>query len=515
MATILVADDSETILLLMRTRLEMAGHAVETAAGLDEPRRGGVDVAHGDVRGDGRSLGGRGARGRDGLGAKGQVGLHEVGACHPAPPLREERADRRDEVVVLSHSLWQGAFGGEAGVLGRKVVVDGRPRVVVGVMPPGVEHRGGADVGRAVAAELDGLDGDRMAGNLCYDLIILDLMLPTISGVEVIKQIRAEETFAKTPVIVFSNTYLTNLIQDAWRAGASKCLSKTNCSPKDFIDVVRNTIGPSAEVVRPPTSAVAAPQAGNTASMNLENDAEFQAGLRRTFIESLPATLAALRSGLMGLVKADNEMARLKQIYELYRRVHALNGNAGLAGLAQIAHMASACEALLKELYEKPKNINASTTRTVAAAVDFLGILFDRTALLEQQQPLISKILVVDDEPQIVRVLRAALQSNGYEIFTAANGAEAPEVFLDVNPALGITNLVMPEMDGVELTREIRQRTSTPVIVVSVKSEEREQIRALDEGADDYITKPFAIQELLASVRVQLRRAAEREAESD
>ncbi len=125
------------------------------------------------------------------------------------------------------------------------------------------------------------------------------------------------------------------------------------------------------------------------------------------------------------------------------------------------------------------------------------------------------RILVVDDEPQIVRVLRAALQSNGYEIFTASNGADALQVFLDANPDLVITDLVMPEMDGVELTREIRQRASTPVIVVSVRSQEREKIRALDEGADDYITKPFAIQELLARVRVQLRRAAEREAESE
>lgn len=123
------------------------------------------------------------------------------------------------------------------------------------------------------------------------------------------------------------------------------------------------------------------------------------------------------------------------------------------------------------------------------------------------------RILVVDDELQIVRVLRAALQSNGYEIFTASNGLEALEVFLEANPALVITDLAMPGMDGVELTREIRQRAITPIIVVSVRNQEQEKIRALDEGADDYITKPFGIQELLARVRVQLRRASEREDE--
>ena len=76
-------------------------------------------------------------------------------------------------------------------------------------------------------------------------LILLDLMLPGISGVEVIKEIRSEAEFSKTPVIVFSNTYLTNLIQDAWRAGANKCLSKSSCTPKDVIDIVRNAIGDS------------------------------------------------------------------------------------------------------------------------------------------------------------------------------------------------------------------------------------------------------------------------------
>jgi len=121
------------------------------------------------------------------------------------------------------------------------------------------------------------------------------------------------------------------------------------------------------------------------------------------------------------------------------------------------------------------------------------------------------KILVVDDEIQILRVLRAALQSSGYEIVTATNGADGLNRFLEVNPALVITDLAMPEMDGIALTREIRQRAETPVIVLSVRNQEPEKIRALDEGADDYITKPFGIQELLARVRVQLRRTLDRE----
>lgn len=121
------------------------------------------------------------------------------------------------------------------------------------------------------------------------------------------------------------------------------------------------------------------------------------------------------------------------------------------------------------------------------------------------------RILVVDDEVQITRVLRAALQSNGYEVTTATNGVEALTQYLESTPDLVITDLSMPEMDGVELTQEIRQRASTPIIVVSVRNQESAKIQALDEGADDYITKPFGIQELLARVRVQLRRTMDRE----
>jgi two-component system KDP operon response regulator KdpE len=121
------------------------------------------------------------------------------------------------------------------------------------------------------------------------------------------------------------------------------------------------------------------------------------------------------------------------------------------------------------------------------------------------------RILIVDDEVQITRVLRAALQSHGYEVSVARNGMEALALYLESPPDLVITDLSMPEMNGVELTREIRQRASTPIIVVSVRNQESTKIQALDEGADDYITKPFGIQELLARVRVQLRRTMDRE----
>jgi two-component system KDP operon response regulator KdpE len=118
------------------------------------------------------------------------------------------------------------------------------------------------------------------------------------------------------------------------------------------------------------------------------------------------------------------------------------------------------------------------------------------------------RILIVDDEPQITRVLRASLQSNGHEVTVAKDGVEALVLFLKMQPELVITDLAMPGMDGIELTKEIRSRSSVPIIVLSVRNQDAAKVSALDEGADDYITKPFSIQELLARVRVQSRRTA-------
>jgi two-component system KDP operon response regulator KdpE len=118
------------------------------------------------------------------------------------------------------------------------------------------------------------------------------------------------------------------------------------------------------------------------------------------------------------------------------------------------------------------------------------------------------RILIVDDEPQITRVLRTSLQSNGHEVTVAQDGVEALDLFLKEPQDLVITDLAMPHMDGIELTREIRERSQVPIIVLSVRSQDTAKVAALDEGADDYITKPFSIQELLARVRVQSRRVA-------
>ena len=116
------------------------------------------------------------------------------------------------------------------------------------------------------------------------------------------------------------------------------------------------------------------------------------------------------------------------------------------------------------------------------------------------------RILVVDDEPQITRVLRTALTGSGYEVRTADDGHSGLRVAREWQPDLVITDVSMPNMNGIELCRLLRAESSLPVIVLSVKGEEKTKVEALDAGADDYVTKPIGMDELLARVRRNLAR---------
>ncbi len=119
-----------------------------------------------------------------------------------------------------------------------------------------------------------------------------------------------------------------------------------------------------------------------------------------------------------------------------------------------------------------------------------------------------ARVLVVDDEPGIRRALKTNLSRHGYQVSTEQNGAGAIEALDRWHPDIIVLDLGLPDMDGVDVIREVRKRGKTPVIVLSVRETERDKVGALDIGADDYLTKPFGVDELLARIRVSLRHAA-------
>lgn len=371
--------------------------------------------------------------------------------------------------------------------------------------------------GFKVEVALDGEIGMEMVKSFRPDAVVLDLMLPKITGVELLKQIRETPDFAKTPVVVFSNTYLTNMVQEAWKAGATKCLSKANCTPRHVIDVVRSSLatsvsagaGSEARTADAAPARPAAPAAAVAPAASEETDEEFQASLRKEFVQSLPATLATLRGFVQALAKSDGEAASLKQIHELYRRIHALTGNAAIAGYVHIAQMADALEALLKELYEKPKNLNPSTLRTVATAVDFLGFLFEHGIKPEKQEVPPPNILVVDDEAISRRAVTYALEKAKLKSVNVEDPNAALDLLVKGRYDLVFLDVDMPGMNGFELCTKLRAMPGykkTPVVFVTSLNDFESRASSTMSGGNDFIGKPFLFVELAVKALVYVLR---------
>jgi two-component system KDP operon response regulator KdpE len=124
----------------------------------------------------------------------------------------------------------------------------------------------------------------------------------------------------------------------------------------------------------------------------------------------------------------------------------------------------------------------------------------------------VTTVLVVDDEPQIRRALRTSLEAHGYEVHTAGTGEEALVAAAEASPDLIFLDLGLPDLDGTEVIRRVRSFSEVPVIVLSVRDRQADKVSALDAGADDYVAKPFGMEEVLARLRAQLRRAQPEEA---
>ncbi len=223
----------------------------------------------------------------------------------------------------------------------------------------------------------------------------------------------------------------------------------------------------------------------------------------------LPASLAALRGLLHATIKTGSEESRLKQLQEMYRRTHAITSNAGLAGLPQIAQMADALEALLKELHEKPKNINASTLRTVASAIDFLGILLEQGIKSAKQPNHSASILVVDDEAISRRAVTYALEKAKLKSVSVEDPVVAYGLISEKDFDLIILDVDMPGMNGFELCTKLRAlpaHKKTPVVFVTSLNDLESRASSTMSGGNDFIAKPFMFIELAVKALVYVMR---------
>lgn len=340
----------------------------------------------------------------------------------------------------------------------------------------------------------DGEAGYKMVHSFKPDVVLLDLMLPKLPGVDLLKKVRSEPEFEKLPIIVFTSTYLSSSVQDAWKAGATKCLTKSSCTPKQVIGAVRSVL----ENNTPATEAESQDPDAPGEISETPSDAEFQASLRKAFLEEMPAALSALRTQLQGLIKTENENDRVQQLQQMYRRTRSISGGAAMAGMAQVARLAEALELLLKELYEKPGNINASTLRTVALAIDFLTRLFEQGRFAATTMPP-AKILVVDDEVISRRAITFALDKAKLKSVVVEDPLEALGLLRDQRFDLIFLDVDMPNMSGHELCSKLRTlpaHEKTPVVFVTGLNDFESRANSMMSGGNDFIAKPFLFIEL-------------------
>ncbi len=376
-----------------------------------------------------------------------------------------------------------------------------------------------AAAGFEVSIALDGEAGVQMVHSVMPDVIILDLILPKMSGVEVLKHIRANEDTQHIPVVVLTNAYLSAMVSEAWRAGATKCLSKVNCTPKNVVEIVNSVLEdyaeskprPETQATQKPTQvgAQAKPEPADELAKAAEADRKFIAELRKQFVAELPTVLTGLRTNLQEFVKSEAEGKQLNQLYELQRKLHALTGNAGLTGLVQIAHLSAALEALTKELREKPKNINASTLRTMALGVDFLGVLFTNAATDGTSEIPTATALVIDDEAISRRAIVYALQKAKLRCVIAENADAALRLVNRAKFDFIALDVDLPDLSGYELCGKIRtlpDYAHTPVVFVTPINDFESRANTTMSGGTDLIAKPFLFVELAIKALVYVWR---------
>ena len=375
------------------------------------------------------------------------------------------------------------------------------------------------------------------------DAVLLDLMLPKINGMGVLKKIRAEARFKKTPIIVFTNAYLPSTINESFLAGATQVFNKATINPKEIIDALHKAIfssssvspdgswdgskplaakstGHSLELVTdapfhspPPRSrtevppsppvepeAVVEPAVPAAPAEEMEmDDAEFQADLLKSFIESTPQALVTLRKLVQDLGAAKDQAARLNLLLELYRKMHDALGTPARDLQLNISTFGAAVEVLLQELHETPKNLGPSTLRTIGQSIDLLADLCASGVASDPIDQTNFNIMVADDEILSRRAIIYALGKTGLKATSVEDPQAALKLAAGKSFDLILLDNQMPGLDGLDLCAKIHalpNNKNTPVILVTRPAAFKTRAKDISSGGADLISKPFMFMEL-------------------
>lgn len=367
----------------------------------------------------------------------------------------------------------------------------------------------------------DGLEGIKMVGTLKPDVVLLDLLMPRLDGIEVLKYIRAHPELKNLPVVVFSNSYMTNLVENAWRNGADQCLMKASTTPAQLFDAVNKAMQkaaarmaaaastpsgpvgpitplarpaaglapvqpaqatpsssppPSSPAVSPPVSPLGGrpPSAGGFGTAMTSRpapaatpapapavpqvDPEFQAQIRRLFLSSAPAKLSSVREAATAFAQDQGSSMQLPLLADLFRKVHSLTGNAAVAGCVAIAHFASTFEAFLQEIQQKPKFINPSTIRAVVRSVETIESLFQSSEAGNDEPAKHPPVLVVTADVMSSQTIGMALEKANLESTAANDPAQALAQVRGGSFSGVVMTVNLPGITGFELCAQMQSQ---------------------------------------------------------
>jgi CheY-like chemotaxis protein len=317
------------------------------------------------------------------------------------------------------------------------------------------------------------------------NLVILDLCLPGINVVELIKNIRSDSAMQSLPIIAFSNPYLSNLTHAAVEAGATKSVAKVDSTPEQIIELLRE-LGVSA------TSRVGV-------SDVIEGLEDNQEKVALKLSVNRPEILAKLRASYQSFTRTEREDLRRVALLQMHRQLRLLAGDSSALAFQKIAQMSTALEALLIELYTEPVKITPSVVRTVAHSIETMASLVDRPANSQDQVITSPKILVVDDEVISRETVCSALGMAGLHAESLDDPLAAQRLLEQEHFDLIFLDVEMPGQTGLELCVKIRGMEPnwvTPIVFVTSHSDFGCRAQSTLSGGNDFIAKPFLLVEL-------------------
>jgi CheY-like chemotaxis protein len=336
--------------------------------------------------------------------------------------------------------------------------------------------------------------------------MVLDLMMPRLSGEDVLRFLNSNPALAALPVVLLTNLFMSEQARAAAPFKISRAITKGESTPAKLLEIVSQILGVDAAAT-PPSAAPVAPAAAPATTMDTSLVTD---EAREHFFKVAPTRFSDLRDVAKEFAADPAAASQSGNLAEFYRQTHRLAGAASLARCHNVALMGGALEALLFELAEKPQFITPSSTRTVTASVDFLGVLIQDARNARRPEALTREVLVVDDDPLANRIALSALTRANLSGQAVENPLAALDLLAQKRFDLLLLDVEMPKMSGFELCRRLRLLPGyekTPVIYVTAHSDFESRSRSILSGGNDLIAKPILPIELAVKAVTHLIRS--------